>query len=253
MTERPAFERSLLIPILFGVFSIFGICLVLILGQIAALRTNAPEDITATPFQYLFLGTEPAVVSATPEENGGEEESEEAAPTVTELSFADDEGPEPTETESALVILTTPTSTPASTAPLNPGTYDDTESRIVYEGHWNAQTGVTGAFQNSLHVSSLLGNSLSLRFIGQQIRFFYQPGSGLGTIQINLDGAEFELSQSGDGAGTAEWSSPLLINGTHTFGITHLSGGAINIDQIIVPDVLLTPTPTLTPTTTSTP
>jgi hypothetical protein len=247
MTDRPSFDRSLIIPIVFGVFSIFGICLVLILGRIASSRETVEVVETATPFQYIFLGTEPAIVSATPEEEETEETDENATATVTELSLPDQDTPEVTETESSLVVLSTATPTSGSNAPLNPGTYDDTESRILYEGSWTVQQGVPGAFQNSLHVSSALQNTFTIRFIGQQIRLFYQPGSGLGTIEINLDGVEFELDQSGDESGVAEWSSPLLINGTHTFVVTHLSGGAVNLDQIIVPDVLLTPTSTTAP------
>lgn len=246
MTDRPPFDRSLLIPIVFGVFSIFGICLVLIMGRIASARAPVEVENTATPFQYIFLGTEPAIVSATPDEEAEEEGGELATPTVTAFSFSVPDTPETTATESSLVVLATSTATSGSNAPLNPGTYDDTEPRIFYEGPWLLQQGVPGAFQNTLHLSSTLGNTVTLRFIGQQIRMFYQPGSGLGTVQVNLDGVEFELDQSGDGSVTAEWSSPLLINGTHTFVVTHLSGGAINLDQIIVPDVLLTPTPTNT-------
>ena len=247
MNERPSFDRSLLIPIVFGVFSIFGICLVLILARIASTREPVEVGDTATPFEYIFLGTEPAIVSATPEEDEDEETDENATATATAFSFSDQDTPEVTETDSSLVVLSTSTPTSSSNAPLNPGTYDDTEPRILYEGDWNVQQGVPGAFQNSLHVSSVLGNTFTIRFIGQQIRLFYQPGSGLGTIEINLDGVQFELDQSGDESGDAEWSSPLLVNGTHTFVVTHLGGGAVNLDQIIVPDVLLTPTPTTTP------
>lgn len=252
MTDRPAFDRSLLIPIVFGFFAIFGMCLVLILGRLASARQRVDVENTRTPFQYIFLGTEPAIVSATPEDVGesDEEQDEIQTATVTAFSFFEPETPETpdaTETDSSLVVPSTTTPTSASTAPLNPGTYDDIEARILYEGDWILQRNVPGAFKNTLHVSSVLGNTFTIRFIGQQIRLFYQPGSGLGTIQINLDGVEFELDQSGDGSATAEWSSPLLINGTHTFVVTHLSGGAINIDQVIVPDVLITPTPTNTP------
>lgn len=250
MSDRPSFDRSLLIPILIGFFSIFGICLVLIVGRIASARARVDVEVTSTPFQYIFLGTEPAIVSATPEEDGeigGEgDQAESPEATVTAISFFESETPEATGSGTDLVVLSTATPTSGSNAPLNPGTYDDMEARILYEGDWIVQRGVPGAFQNTLHLSSVLGNTVTIRFIGQQIRLFYQPGSGLGTIQIDLDGVQFELDESGNSTTTAEWSSPLLINGTHTFEVTHLSGGAINIDQIIVPDVLLTPTPTIT-------
>jgi hypothetical protein len=256
MNDRPSFDRGLLIPIFIGLFSIFGICLVLILGRLSASREQVAVEATATPFQYLFLGTEPAVVSATPNETESGEGTADEPPraTSTEFSFfdpnensSDSNTTEPTRTQSSLVVLSTPTPAASSTAPLNPGTYDDNDSHLRYEGDWIRQSGVNDTFQNSLHVSTTLGNTATFRFIGQQVRLFFQSGTGLGTIEINLDGVQFELDQSGNGTVVSEWSSPLLVNGTHTVLITHLSGGSINLDQIIVPDVLLTPTATTAP------
>ena len=249
MNNQPSFDRGLLIPIVLGIFSVFGICLVLVLGRLGASRSQVTVEDTATPFQYIFLGTEPAVVSETPEEEGSDEVTNTPRVTPTEVDFFDAITPLPSQTESSLVVLSTPTPSPvsSSTAPLNPGTYDDTDSHLRYEGDWIVQRGVSGAFQNTLHVSSTLGNSVTFRFIGQQLRLFYQPGSGLGTMQIDLDGVQFELDQSDNVSVISEWSSPLLINGTHTLEITHLSGGAINLDQLIVPDILITPTVTSSP------
>jgi hypothetical protein len=250
MNDRQSIDRGLLIPIILGIFSIFGICLVLVLGRIASSRASVTPEDTATPFLYLFIGTEPAVVSATPEDDEEDDTDITRTPraTATEVSLLDPLTALATETDSSLIILATPTSTTSSsTAPLNPGTYDNDDPHLVYEGDWNVQTGVSGVFEGTLHVSSTLGNSVTFRFIGQQIRIFYQSGSGLGTVQIDLDGVEFELSQSDNSTAIAEWSSPVLINGTHTVSITHLSGGAINIDQVIVPDVLVTPTVSPTP------
>ena len=248
MDNPSRFDRGLLVPISLGIFSVFGICLVLILGRLYAARPSKTVEDTATPFQYIFLGTEPAIVSLTPDEEGDGEATNtpRARPTVTELSFSDSTTLEATVTESSLVVLV-PSTTGSSTAPLNPGTYDDNDSHLLYDGDWNVQSGVSGVFHNTLHVSSTLNNSVAFRFIGQQIRLFYQSGSGLGTMQINLDGVPFELDQSGNGTTPGEWSSPVMINGTHTVEITHLNGGAINLDEIIVPDVLLTPTVTTTP------
>ena len=248
MNDRPTFDRGLLIPIILGVFSVFGICLVLILGRISASRESViPED-TATPFLYMFLGTEPAVVSATPEEEEEDETDTTETPeeTATELSF-DPVTQVPTATNPSLIILATATQTTSSTAPLNPGTYDNDDPHLSYTGNWNSQSGVSGVFEGTLHVSTTLGDSVTFRFIGQQIRIFYQSGSGLGTADIDLDGAQFEVPQAASSGVIFEWSSPVLVNGTHTVVITHLSGGAINIDQLIVPDVLLTPTVSPTP------
>jgi hypothetical protein len=50
-----------------------------------------------------------------------------------------------------------------------------------------------------------------------------------------------------------EWISDLLTNNTHTVVITHLSGGSVNLDSIIIPAVDATATPTATPTRTPNP
>ena len=251
MDNKPSFDRSFIIPIIHGIFSVFGICLVLLLGRLSASRGITVEEDTATPFKFVFLGTEPGISSITPEE----ETTAEAPPTsfIVDLesptpSFEDLVTTEAT-TQTPIDSLDSLTATPdtSSTAPLNPGTYDQDDSHIQYEGDWIAQTGVAGVFNNTLYVSNTLSNSLSLRFIGEQIRIFYQAGPGLGTIRIALDGLQFDLSQSATNTTGGEWVSPLLINGTHTVTITHFSGGSINLDSFIVPDVIKTPTTTPTP------
>src|SRR5262245_2126127 len=119
MNDRPSFDRGLLIPIILGVFSVFGICLVLVLGRIAASRESVTPEVTATPFLYMFLGTEPAVVSETPEvdEEEGTNVTRTPRATATELSF-DLVTPLATDTESSLITLATPTVTTSSSAPL---------------------------------------------------------------------------------------------------------------------------------------
>jgi len=258
MENKPTFDRGLIIPILFGIFSIFGLCLVLLLARLSSFRAVTPVEDTSTPFEYLFLGTEPGVTTLTPEDEPTSEEESTVDATPTPLTFAsptrrvtatnssDDiiSLASPTQTRTPASASTTLTPTTASTAPLNPGTYDDTDSRIVYNGNWSSQTGVSGVFQNTLHVSNTLDNSISFRFIGEQVRIFYQSGGSLGTIRINVDGLEYDLDESADVVTQSEWISPLLINGTHTITITHLSGGSVNIDMIVIPDILTTATPT---------
>lgn len=246
MENKPTFDRGLILPIILGVFSIFGICLVLLLARLLAFRGVTTVEETSTPYQFLFLGTEPGFSTTTPEED------EEATPTEAPITFTSSTP----KSEETVVPLASPTRTQtpsgslsatptaASNAPLNPGTYDDTDSRITYNGNWIPQTGVSDVNKNTLHVSNTLENSVTFRFIGEQVRIFYQSGSGLGTIRINLDGLEYDLDESADVVTQNEWPSPLLINGTHTVTITHLSGGAVNIDMIIVPDILKTATPT---------
>ncbi|MCC6300164.1 MAG: hypothetical protein IT314_12770 [Anaerolineales bacterium] len=253
MDNKPAFDRSLMPPLVFGAFSLFGICLVLTLARLSAFPGVTPVEATSTPFQFLLLGTEPGFTTLTPEDEAPIESTSNVKATRTERP-----GRPPTRVATKTAgdgIITiasptrtrtpggasTPTPTTASNAPLNPGTYDDADERLTYIGNWTAQTNVNGVNDRTLHVSTTLDNSIMFRFIGEQVRIFYQPGSGLGTIRINLDGLEVDLNES-DADG--EWPSPILVNGTHTVTIVHLSGGSVNLDMIIIPDPIKTATPT---------
>jgi hypothetical protein len=248
LDKKPSFDLSFVIPIVFGLFSLFGICLVILLSGITASRTAENALDTATPYRFLFLGTEPGFSTSEPDSD------EAVTKTKTPIEFSSPivpidrvrTKPAVTPSPAAQITRTPSTSTPtsASASPLNPGTYDEGDSRIVYTGDWTAQSGVTGAYQTTLHVSNTLGNTINFRFIGQQVRLFYQSGRSLGSIRIVIDGLEIDLDQSAEESAASEWVSALLINGTHTVEITHQSGGSINLDYVIVPDVLITPSPT---------
>src|SRR5512143_2020498 len=84
MNNQSPFNRELLIPILIGGFSVVGIAVVLFAGSVL----NSPAEITATPsetpFQYIFLGTEPAVTTLVAE---GSDLPPTEAPIMTELPF----------------------------------------------------------------------------------------------------------------------------------------------------------------------
>ena len=166
----------------------------------------------------------------------------------------------PTSTRTATGTLTaTPTpktSTPSITStsstqiPLTPGQYDDTHPQLAYSGGWTSQT-VAGAYQNTLHVSNTTGDSVTFKFTGQQLRLMFQSGPSLGIIRIHIGGISFDLDQSN---GTEEWISALPSPGTYTVDIQHVSGGSVNIDAIIIPDLsTVTPTITLAPTITPSP
>ena len=142
------------------------------------------------------------------------------------------------------------TSTSVGAPPLNAGTYDDTDSHFSYSGDWVSQTNVSGAQNGTLHVSQTLGNTIMFRFIGDQLRIVYQSGAGLGVMAATIDGIAIlpPLSQNGSPSSNSEWVITGLTNATHLVTLTHSSGGSINIDQVIVPDVTPTTTPTATPT-----
>jgi hypothetical protein len=155
-----------------------------------------------------------------------------------------------TSTSSSLITLppllptNTPSRTPTSSfvAPFSDGTFDNTDNRFVYSGNWERQTSVPGAYQNTLSVSGTLGNTVSFLFIGNELRVFFQAGPSLGTIRLTLDSTSQDMSQSNANTQRIEWVLTAPSAGTHTVTISHLSGGSINFDGIIVPRVLPTPT-----------
>lgn len=140
------------------------------------------------------------------------------------------------------------TSTSVGAPPLNAGTYDDTDSHLTYSGDWISQANVSGAQNGTLHVSQTLGNTITFRFIGDQLRIVYQSGSGLGIMAATIDAAAITppLNQSGAPSASSEWVITGLTNATHLVVLTHTSGGSVNIDQVIVPDIAPTSTPTAT-------
>jgi hypothetical protein len=117
---------------------------------------------------------------------------------------------------------------------------------MIYNGGWTRQSGVAGAYQNTLHVSGTLGNSIFFRFIGQELRVFFQAAPSLGTIRLKLDETNYDMNEANNNTQIYEWVLPSVNNGTHSVTITHLSGGSVNLDYIIIPEVPTTPTNTAT-------
>ena len=259
MNTKPPFDRTLLIPIGVGIFSLIGLCVLLVGGRIISVRGSVEEIPTATSFQYALIGTEPALVTETLETMEISATEPPAYPpfeleTATQSTFF---SPTPTSgvtrTTTPITLVTNPppsrTPTTASTAPFGAGTFDDLDYRMVYNGTWTTQSAVPGGvYQNTLHVSGTLGNSVFFRFIGQELRVFFQAGPSLGTIRLNLDGTNYDMNQSNSSTQVYEWVLPSVTNGTHSVTITHLSGGSVNLDYVIIPEV--PGTPTSTPTTT---
>lgn len=281
MDRQPNIDRTILLPILIGTLSIFGILIILLMGRLNASRAAGSEAPTETPFRYIFLGTEPLSTiegTAVTEEPGLFDETSTPfdglpgtpRPPLT-VAFTPSRGtpdatsvlptnnqpggpPGGNQTSGPPINNTSPASTGTNLSPnpgsgpppLNPGEYDDAHPYLAYEGPgWAAQTNVSGAENGTLHVSQATGSTFSFRFIGRQVRLFYLDGQGV--ITITIDNEPYILNQGDPGNGN-EWASPLLANATHTVRVQHTSGGAVNIDLLIIPDVATpTPTPTRTP------
>jgi hypothetical protein len=54
------------------------------------------------------------------------------------------------------------------------------------------------------------------------------------------------MNQANNNTQIYEWVLPSVTNGTHSVTITHLSGGSVNLDYVIIPEVPVTPTNTST-------
>ena len=267
MDNQPAIDRSLLFPIFIGGFSVVGIIVVLLIGRALNSPAAVPVTPSATRFQYLFLGTEPAIT--TPLVEGSDAVTTEeltAEPGVITPGFASPTPPS-VSTVSTSVILTPstpiqtpiggtqPTGTPIQlgtatatlSSPVAANTYDDTDSRLAYTGNWLPRDNVSGAYQSTLHVSDTAGNSVRFTFTGQEIQLFYQPDPSFGIITITFDndtlGIPFTQTQS-----NGVWVYTLETAATHTVVIIHTGGGSVNIDKLVIPGV--TPTPTRSPTPT---
>ena len=262
MDNQPSFDRGLIPPALIGIFSVIGICLVLLVYRYNTSSTVVEVTVTQTPFKFIFLGTEPAISTEPSSEESAiatlEEEPPlvftQPSPNLTQpspiiLSPTTPQITTPTTPNPSLLTPLNPTATLASAAPppLNPGTYDDVYPGLIYSGNWVNQTNVSSAYLNTLHISNTLttpGNSVTFRFIGQEVRVLYQSGASLGVMGITLDTTSSQLDQS-------DSSNELVLtatqSGTHTVTLTHLSGGTVNLDSVIVPSLA---TPTATPTST---
>ncbi len=247
MDKRPSIDRELLIPILIGGFSVVGIIVVLLVGRSLSSPAEIAATPSSTPFQYVYLGTEPAITTLVAE-------GSELPPTeepVTGVPIFDTPIILPSRTATSSAARTgTPTraltATRTSTASAA-NTYDDTDSRLAYTGSWVSQSDVNGAYQETLHISYNANNSVSFTFTGTEIHLFYQAGPSLGTFTVTIDSfGEPPISQAQSTTQIKEWVSDILSSGTHTVVIAHAAGGSINIDRFFIPAP--TPTPTRTPT-----
>ncbi|HSG44619.1 MAG TPA: hypothetical protein VLA72_15830 [Anaerolineales bacterium] len=252
MDNKPSFDRELILPILLGGLSVIGIGVVFMWGSLSNARQTISAPDTETPLRFVYLGTEPGLSTLTPEATNT------PLPTVTELVLPPP-GPlaSPSITSTSLVLPTGPpprtaTPTPSATISSVLSKIDDTYFELLYDGDWVDQSNVTDTYQNTLHISFTVGNSVSYTFTGQQIIVSFQAGPSLGRIGINLDGLLFEVDQESSNTELVDWQSAVLVWGTHTLVISHISGGSVNLDSITIPAVS-TPTPTATVTETSTP
>lgn len=250
MDNRPPVDRTLFIPVVIAGFSVLGILLVLLALRWSAARGVIDTSVTNTPVKFQYIGTEPLV--ALPTEAQPATEETELPATVAPTTDQGDFLTLPVITVPATAtfppvrITNTSVAITATNQPLG-SSYDDADLTLAYTGNWVSQTGLSSAYKSTLHLSNTIGDAVQFTFYGQKIRITYQAGPSLGTVAIRLDSSDYTLDQSATETRSGEWESPVLTLTNHTITITHISGGSINIDSLVVVDIS-TPTVTLTPT-----
>ena len=157
-------------------------------------------------------------------------------------------------------ITLTPSNTPSPTntpQPVGPGTYDDRDSHLVYNGGW-VNLPNPSMLNGTYNLSTVIGSTASLTFTGTSVKLIYYTNYDLGVASVFIDGTQAgTINQySSTIKYQQQWSSPTLSNGTHTVTLQYASGSYINLDAITVispPTSTPTYTATTVPTSTQTP
>lgn len=240
-------DRDILIITGIAMISGLGICLLLFVSWIR-IPTSAPViGETNTPFKFMFLATEITTVDPnrlleTPETPSDEglivptlplTDVEPSAEVLVFPTQPDSVSPTPSNTLSA------PVTTPVAETDVAPvdeeqvffeGTFNDTDSRISYDGDWTSELFVASAYDETLYVSPSVGNTATFLFMGRQIVLGYLGSSevDLGTATVLIDGKPYQMDQ----AGGSSWTSPQLSLVQHTVEVTHKTGDMIFIDYL---------------------
>jgi mannan endo-1,4-beta-mannosidase len=155
----------------------------------------------------------------------------------------------------------TPTPTPPP-APLGVGSYDDTAPEIDYASSWQTSTN-PAEYNGDDHYSHITGDTATLSFTGNQVRYWFSQAPQHGIAAVSIDGgaaASVDLYAANRIDGVASWTSPVLTSGNHVLKIavsgtknTASSDIVISIDRIDVLAGTSTPTVSPSPTITTSP
>ncbi len=226
MQPRPAFDRTLLIPIAIGVVSILGIGWLLLTNALRETLSPPTAVSTAVSFDASSLDTE--VASFYPSATST---LDETLPTATETLPV----------TSTLITESPPTAsatpTPEGVQPLAAGRrYDDTDPNIAYDQFWTAlkNSSTVNAYKGTLHTSNSIGNEVSFRFTGDAFLLGYQRGTNFGTVTVLIDGQPYSFHEQDF---SLFWRSPQLSPGAHFVRIIHESGESVNLDYVEILDL----------------
>ena len=67
MENKSLLDREMILPLLLGGLSVIGIGAVFVFSRMSEARDVVPAADTATPFRFVYLGTEPGLSTLTPE------------------------------------------------------------------------------------------------------------------------------------------------------------------------------------------
>lgn len=224
---------SWIVPILIGIFSLLGLCLILGSNWLPSQAPQVAPSRTVIPFKYQLLATE--TLTPTP---AAEMPDSRVAPTgtstVTKPELETTPSLSQTEQNGTLTEgLDTPTPTITldpifgNDAPLLAGIYDESDVGFTYIGIWDTEENVD-AYLETVAVSETVGNYVAFSFEGYQIGLGYQSSIGAGEITINIDGSELTITQQ---AGSS-WYSEAFESGTHYVIIKHTGAGPVNMDYV---------------------
>ena len=229
MQPRPAFDRTLLIPIAIGVVSILGIGWLFLTSALRGTPSPPTAVSTAVPFNAGFLNTQAATFYPSVTSTLGE-----TPPTATETLPVTST----LITESPPTAFATPT--PDGVQSLAAGRrYDDMDPKIAYDQFWTAlkNSSTMNAYKGAVHISNNVGSEASFRFTGAAFLVGFQRGTNFGTVTVLVDGEPYSFDEQGFGL---FWRSPQLTPGAHLVRIIHESGEFVNLDYIEILDLSYT-------------
>ncbi len=244
MVKRLIDNLDIIIPIGIAMLSIVGMLSVALIFFIGKPQAEISAEATATPFQFLFLGT----LTSTKEPTSATQLQKDKTPTIPTLPTIETRQssdqtitPSPQPRSVSAGTLTSTSASPITFTPGGVGTpttnattssaikIDDFDDFILYDGGWISET-VDAAYEETLSISILIDDTATFTFTGTQFIIGYVADPQLGTMTIAIDGNTQTLNQSTG----SEWSSPKLSPGEHSVTLTHASGEIIYLDYITI-------------------
>jgi FtsP/CotA-like multicopper oxidase with cupredoxin domain len=119
--------------------------------------------------------------------------------------------------------------------PLAVGTYDNTDSALVYSSGW-VQQAMPGNYNNTESYSAIVGSSVSFTIDGTGLKLMFRTSPDLGVLNVSIDGGTpIAVNQQTPGYLYQQtWDSSGLLPGIHTVTLTHASGAYVLLDAVTV-------------------